>query len=175
MDYNMILAELRQATPFELYRLQAAIAQFLDDPERLAVIKQKLAPGMSITYFNEQENRLVPATLLEVRKTRAVIEESETGERWTIPLVTINLDGVSTDVAPASPRQGLDRVSLRIGDAVGFVGRDGKETFGTVVKLNPKRAKVKTATGTWTVPYRMLFPIIEGDVAQQDLIGIQPR
>lgn len=37
---------------------------------------------------------------------------------------------------------------------------DGGELFGTVIKLNPQRAKIHP--GIWGVPYTMLFTIIDG-------------
>ncbi len=75
----------------------------------------------------------------------------------------INLQGVKTDVQPA--RGSVDRASLRVGNTVGFADRDGREVFGTVIKLNPKRAKVTTDATTWAVPYEMIFPVIDGETA----------
>ena len=133
MDFNLILSELQKASTFELFRLRAAIGTLLDDPARLIAIKRELRTGMEITYFDVQENRLVPARLLEVRKTRAVVQDLETGTRWTIPLYIINLDNRDTDITPK--QQGVDRLSLHIGDTVGFTGREGQELFGTIIKL----------------------------------------
>ena len=169
INYNLILAELQKASAFELYRVQAAIRKLLDDPKRLTAIKRQLRPGMEITYLNEQENRLIPARLLEVRKTRAAIQDLESGKRWTIPLYMINLQQADIHIAP---QQGnVDRLSLRIGDTVGFEGRDGQELFGEVIKLNPKRAKIKTAQGIWNVPYSMLFTVIDGEQTHSRLIA----
>ncbi len=161
MNYDLVLSELQQASSFELFRLQAAISTLLDDPDRLKIIKQQLRPGMDINYFHEQENRLRPAKLLEVRKTRATIQDGATGKRWSIPLYQINLEDADTNLTPQ--RQGVDRLSLRIDDRVGFRGKDNEEQFGTVKKLNPKRAKIKVGDTLWSVPYAMLFSIIDGE------------
>ncbi len=161
MNYNLLLSELEQASTFELFRLQAAISTLLDDPNRIAAIKRKLHPGMEISYFHEQENRLVTARLLEVRKTRAAIQESRSGKRWTIPLYMINLEQSNIDLTPQ--KQGVERLSLRIDDRVGFRGKNNEEHFGTVIKLNPKRAKIQVGTTIWSVPYSMLFSIIDGE------------
>ncbi|MCU7918628.1 MAG: hypothetical protein KZQ95_09750 [Candidatus Thiodiazotropha sp. (ex Epidulcina cf. delphinae)] len=168
MDYNLILSELQQASMFDLFRLQAAIGKLLDDPARLIVIKRALRPGMEITYFHEQGNRLVPARVLQIRKTRAAVQDLETGKRWTIPLYMINLENQDTDITPN--QQGVDRLSLRIGDTVGFAGREGQELFGAIIKLNPKRAKIQTEKGIWAVPYSMLFPVIDGEHGNDLLI-----
>ncbi len=172
MDYNLILSELQKASTFDLYRLQAAITRLLDDPERVIAIKRQLRPDMEITYFHQEENRLIPARVLELRKTRAVIQDLQSERRWTIPLYMINLQGADTDIAPR--RNGLDRLSLRIGDTVGFTGRDGEELFGTLIKLNPKRAKIQTTKGVWAVPYAMLFTVIDGEQAGKQLIPVKP-
>ena len=161
MNYNLVLSELQQASPFELFRLQAAISTLLDEPSRLEAIKRQLQPGMKVSYFHTQENRLIPATLLEVRKSRASIQDCNTGKRWDIPLYQINLEESDTDLS--SQRQGVDRLSLRIDDRVGFKGKNSEELFGTVIKLNPKRAKIKVDNTVWSVPYSMLFSIIDGE------------
>jgi len=161
VNYDLVLSELQQASSFELFRLQAAISTLLDDPDRLKAIKQQLRPGMDISYFHEQENRLKPAKLLEVRKTRAAIQDYTTNKRWSIPLYQINLENAETNLTPQ--REGVDRLSLRIDDRVGFRGKDNEEQFGTVIKLNPKRAKIKVGDTLWSVPYAMLFSIIDGE------------
>ncbi len=161
MNYDLVLSELQQASNFELFRLQAAINTLLDDPDRLNTIKQRQRPGMDISYFHEQENRLRSAKLLEVRKTRAAIQDTATNKHWSIPLYQINLENSDTHLTPK--RQGLDRLSLCIDDRVGFRGKDNEEQFGTVIKLNPKRAKIQVGDTLWSVPYAMLFSIIDGE------------
>lgn len=168
MNYEMIVSELQKASAFDLYRLQSAIGHLLDDPAHVNVIKRCLKPGMATTYFEPQENRLIPAQLLEIRRTRVAIQELYTGKRWTVPLHTINIEGTDTDIAPKKTH--VDRLSLKIGDQVGFIGKDGGELFGTVTKLNPKRAKIQTDQGTWVVPYSMLFTVIDGQQAQSRFI-----
>ncbi|MCU7906057.1 MAG: hypothetical protein KZQ76_09470 [Candidatus Thiodiazotropha sp. (ex Epidulcina cf. delphinae)] len=122
---------------------------------------------MEITYFHEQGNRLVPARMLQIRKTRAAVQDLETGKRWTIPLYMINLETPN--------QQGVDRLSLRIGDTVGFAGREGQELFGTIIKLNPKRAKIQTEKGIWAVPYSMLFTVIDGEHGNDPLIPVDRK
>ncbi|MEE8286001.1 MAG: hypothetical protein V3R72_04850, partial [Gammaproteobacteria bacterium] len=119
-----------------------------------------------------EDNRLIPARLLEVRKTRAVVQDLQSERRWTIPLFMINLQGADTDIAPRS--DSVDRLSLRIGDTVGLTARDGEELFGTVMKLNPKRAKIQTTKGVWAMPYAMLFTVLDGEQAGNQLIPAKP-
>ena len=42
--------------------------------------------------------------------------------------------------------------------------------FGAVIKLNPKRAKIRTSQGIWAVPYSMLFTIIDGEQARDQFV-----
>jgi len=172
MNYDLVLSELRQASPFDLFRLQAAIGKLLDDPGRLTAIKHRLRPGMELTYFSTQENRLIPARLLEIRKTRVAVQDLESGKRWTIPLYMINLENVDADLTPQ--RNKADRLTLRINDRVGFKGRDGREIFGHVIKLNPKRARIKAGDTIWNVPYSLLFTVIDGEQGEDLLIPAGP-
>ena len=168
MDYELIVSALQKASAFDLYRLQSAIGHLLDDPLRLNAIKRQLRTGMEITYFEPQENRLIPAQVLEIRRTRVAIQELPTGKRWTVPLYMINIEGTDTDIKPK--KNHIDRLSLKIGDQVGFTGKDGSELFGAVIKLNPKRAKIQTRQGIWAVPYSMLFTIIDGEQARDQFV-----
>jgi hypothetical protein len=168
MDYELIVSALQKASAFDLYRLQSAIGHLLDDPLRLNAVKCKFRPGMEITYFEPQENRLIPARVLEIRRTRVAIQELQTGKRWTVPLYMINIEGTDTDITPKKDH--ADRLSLKIGDRVGFTGKDGRELFGAVIKLNPKRARIHTGQGIWAVPYSMLFTIIDGEQARDQFI-----
>lgn len=168
MDYELIVSALQKASAFDLYRLQSAIGHLLDDPLRLNAIKRQLRPGMEITYFEPQENRLIPAQVLEIRRTRVAIQELPTGKRWTVPLYMINIEGADTDIMPK--KNHVDRLSLKIGDQVGFTGKDGSELFGAVIKLNPKRAKIHTSQGIWAVPYSMLFTIIAGEHTRDQFV-----
>lgn len=168
MDYDLIVSELQKASAFDLYRLHAAIGHLLDDPVRQAAAKRHLRSGMEITYFNAQENRLIPAHVLEIHRTRVAIQELQTGKRWTVPLYMINIEGADTDIAPK--KNLVDRLSLKIGDQVGFTAKDGSELFGAVIKLNPKRAKIQTEHGIWAVPYSMLFTVIDGEQARDQFV-----
>ena len=58
---------------------------------------------------------------------------------------------------------------------MGFIGRDGEDLFGTLTRLNPKRAKIQTAKGEWAVPYAMLFTVIDSEQAGHQLLpGTHP-
>ncbi len=124
-------------------------------------------PGQELRWFNHEENRLVEARLLEINRTRAVVQNSVDGKRWTIPFYLINLDGQAVDIAPGA-RRALDRNRLKVGDRVAFKDRQGQERFGQVLKLNPKSVAVQVGETRWRVAYSLLAPVIDGDLGTDD-------
>lgn len=163
MDYSQLIHELRQASLFDLYRLRVAIDNLLDQPERLRQIAARLHPGMTITYFNGSQNRLVEATVEAIQRTNIHIRDNADGKRWRLPLYMVNLEGINPDIHAARDQQGLDKNRLKVGETVGYRSRQNQEVYGTVLQLNPKTATVLTSTGErWRVPYALLFKVMEG-------------
>lgn len=161
MNYTEILDALGKASLFQLYRLNAAIGHQLDDPKRIAAVKQSLRVGQTVRWFDHVENRLQEAKLLRINRTRAEIENLGDGKRWSILFHQIDLEG--EDVTIATPkRQAVDRNRLSVGDRVAFKDRDGHERFGQVVKLNTKTASAQVGTLRWRVSYGLLAPVIDG-------------
>jgi hypothetical protein len=165
MNFTAILDALGQASLFELYRLNVAIGNQLDDPKRIAAVKQALRVGQTLRWFNSTENRLVEAKLLRMNRTRAEVRNVADGKPWTIPFYLIDLEGQDVAIATRK-RQALDRNSLRVGDRVGFKDRHGQERFGLVVKLNPKSASVQVDGMRWRVGYGLLLPVIDGHLGE---------
>lgn len=162
MNYSQILEALNKASLFELYRLQQAIRRSLEDPARIRQIKNSLRVGQDIEYFEAEENRLIEASIVALRRTKVLVKNRHDGALWNIPFYFINLD--RADVAISNPTGKLDRNSLKIGDKVAFKDRKGNEQFGEVIKLNSKTAGVLVGTTRWKVGYGLLSPIIEGEV-----------
>jgi hypothetical protein len=161
MNYCKILEELNNASLFELYRLEQAIRRSLEDPVRIRKIKDSLKVGQHIEYFDAEENRLVEARIVELKRTRALVKNRHDGALWDIPFYHINL--THTDVRIFGSTGKLDRNSLKVGDKVAFKDKKGNELFGEVIKLNPKTASVSVGTTRWKVGYRLLSSIIEGE------------
>ena len=160
MNYSEILRELNKASLFELYRLEQAIRRSLEDPVRIRKIKDSLKVGQDIEYFDAEENRLIEATIIELKRTRALVKNRHDGELWNIPFYHINLDHADVSISGSTGK--LDRNSLKVGDKVAFKDRKGNELFGEVIKLNPKTAGVLVGKTRWKVSYRLLSSIIEG-------------
>jgi len=165
MNYSQILEALNNASLFELYRLEQAIRRSLEDPARIRQIKDSLRVGQDIEYFETEENRLIEASIVELKRTRALVKNRHDGKLWNIPFYFINLD--HADVAISNPTRKLDRNSLKIGDRVAFKDRKGNELFGEVIKLNPKTAGVLVGTTRWKVGYGLLSAIIEGELGRE--------
>jgi hypothetical protein len=161
MNYAEILAALDEASLFQLYRLNAAIGNQLDDPKRVRAVKQALRVGQTVRWFDSVDNRLQEAKLLRINRTRAEIQNLGDGKRWSIPFCQIDLDGADVTIA-TQKRQTIDRCRLSVGDRVAFKDRDGLERFGEVVKLNNKTASVQVGTLRWRVSYGLLAPVIDG-------------
>ena len=167
LDYSALLQTLNDATLFDLWRLRAAISRSLEDPARLAAIRRQLHVGMVVRYFEASENRDLSAEILKIKRSRALVRNLHDGGRWDLPFYMLNLQGVDTSIRTASKAQQVDRAQLRVGDKVGYFDRDHQERYGEVIRLNPKKAKVRLTTGeVWHVPYSMLFYVLEGQTRQ---------
>ena len=165
MNYSQILNELNSASLFELFRIEQAIRRNLENPLKIQSIKDSLKVGQDIEYFVAEENRLVEARIIELKRTRALVENRHDGKLWNIPFYHINLD--RADIAIRSSTGKLDRNSLKVGDKVAFKDRKGNERFGEVIKLNQKTAGVLVGTTRWKVGYRLLSSIIEGELGSE--------
>ena len=161
MNYSEIMEELNNASLFELYRLQQAIQRSLEDPVRIRKIKDSLKVGQDIEYFDAEQNRLIEATIIELKRTRALVKNRHDGKLWDIPFYHINVDHADVSISGSTGK--LDRNSLKVGDKVAFKDRKGNELFGEVIKLNQKTAGVLVGTTRWKVSYRLLSSIIEGE------------
>ncbi|MBF0620942.1 MAG: hypothetical protein HQL54_03360 [Magnetococcales bacterium] len=171
MNYSQLLQELQKASLFDLYRLQAGIESMLDQPDRINAIKRRLRLGMRITYFNDQENRLIPAIVEEIHRTQLHVQNTEDGERWIIKFYKVNLDGVDTDIH--SQPGNVDRNQLKVGEMVGFHDRQQRERYGEIVRLNQKTVTLHTNHGEkWRVAYSLLFKVMEGESRGAGELGL---
>lgn len=165
MDYTLIIEQLRSASLFDLFRLRAALTVQLEDPQRIEQVRARLRPGMKIAYFDATQNRLIDACVIELHRTRLLVENRHDQQRWSIPFGAVNVDGVETDMRAAAAEQpALSRSRLKVGDAVGFRDRQNQDKYGRVVALNPKTAMILTGDQQrWRVAYQFLFPVIDSD------------
>jgi hypothetical protein len=163
MNISEILNELNKASLFELYRLNQAIRRQLEEPKRINIIKDQLKVGQVISYFNTDENRLVEAVIMELKRTKVLVKNKHDGWLWNIPFYYINIDNLDTDINSVTKRR-VDRNILKVGDKVCFKDKKGFELFGEVIKLNQKTAGILVGKIKWRVAYSLLSPIIDGEL-----------
>jgi hypothetical protein len=160
-----ILDSLRQAPSAELYRLYLAIGKMLDDPRRILEIRQRLHLGMAVTYIGDDPlGPPAQGTIVELRQTQAVVQDSATRRRWDVLYAAIIPDTASGPdlVEPASPPR-TQREAFFIGDTVGFTDKHLSERVGIIVRLNAKTASiaVNDNEGHWRVSYALLRKIVD--------------
>jgi hypothetical protein len=173
-DVNSIFKQLESLSLFELNRLRSAISIALEDPDKNQSIKNHLKVGMKITYFSSNKNSLIEATVVDIRKTRASVVNTDDGVKWNISFYLINLQGIDVNIVPKRSFGGLDRNSLKVGDHVGWHSKLGYELYGVIEKLNPKKALIHLGDGQqWTVSYPLLFLVMDGVSIQSRSLCIE--
>lgn len=177
MDYSKILASLKAASLFDLYRLDVAINNELENPSRIMRVKQKLRLGMKVSFFCDHENRLILVTLLELKQKNVVVRDEIAQKCYRLPYYMLNIDQANTTITPSQPTQ-LTMNHLNIGEHVGF-NKDGMEFTGIIKRLNQKTVTLDTEDGrTWRVAYTYLFRVTDGDFHEKDrmrIIDIKPE
>lgn len=164
MNYSKIIDELNKASSFDLYRLSIAIGHQLENPQRFSEIKKSLTLGQKISYFHEKHNKLIEAYVTKIMRTRLLVQNIHDQHEWEIPLYSVNLDEVNTDIINPSNER-LEKSQLRVGDMVGFQDKNNNDVNGKIIRLNPKTATIITNLNVqWRVAYKYLYLIY--DVAQ---------
>jgi hypothetical protein len=170
MDFSAMMDDLEDASLFDLYRLQSAISIELENPERIRKIKRLIKVGDTVRYFLSEENRLVEAEVLEIKRTRVLVRNKHDLKRWNIPFYMTNVDDIPVDIRRQDTAAGMDRHEIRIGDRVGFKDRGNHNRRGEVIRLNPKTVTLLVEPNQkWRVSYALLHPIIDGEKARQQL------
>jgi hypothetical protein len=163
MDYTQILKDLEGATTFDLYRLVSAMQDEMESSARIKKVRSGLRVGQTITWFDSNTHKLVRSEILKLNKLRCLVKNLEDGERWNVLYASINTEDETVDIN-MNQEYGVKKSELRVGDTVTYISRDNIQVFGTVVKLNPKTAGIKTVDGQgWRVAYNLLKKVVEMD------------
>lgn len=170
IDFTSLLNELNHASLFELYRLNFAISNEINNPKRIFAIKQQLSLGMQLTYFDSTKNKLVPATLLEIKPKKALILDHEEKTEYIVSYYLLNIDNINTDIHDSSNKESTAN-NLKVGDRVGFKSKRGESIVGIIKRLNEKSVSVVTQSGTkWRVAYHFLYRIYDAELAMDDVL-----
>jgi len=168
MDFTEVLNTLNKATLFDLHRLQSAIYQEMSNPIRIQAIKVHLKPGKKISYFDPDLNCLIDAVVIKAKKTRCLVKHIEDGKVWNIPFYYINLADVDTDIKSSEKQKGIARAVLKVGDRVGFKGKEQEDLYGEVIRLNQKTATIQVGLNSqWRVSYSLLFSVLDGEGTEE--------
>ena len=163
MDYTQILKDLEGATTFDLYRLVSAMQDEMESSERIKKVRSGLRVGQTITWFDNNTHKLVRSEILKLNKLRCLVKNLEDGEQWNVLYASINTEDETVDIN-MNQEYGVKKSELSVGDTVTYISRDNIQVFGTVVKLNPKTAGIKTVDGQgWRVTYSLLKKVVEMD------------
>ena len=171
--FQKLLHYLEEGSLFELYQLQIFIRRMLEDPKRIQAIRAQLKPSQVVHYVDSRTQQEIEATVLDLGKTYVGVRNCQDGKAWKIPyyMFKVQAGSAHSDFSGFARSNKVDRLTLRIGEQVGFVNRQGVTLSGTVIKLNPKSATIKVSTGIkWRVSYHCLFYVISGEVNHDPLI-----
>lgn len=120
--------------------------------------RQKLVLLSRVHAVNGPPERTMDTILHEIAHALAGPDAGH-GPAWKA--VARRLGATASSCEPESGaarrRRANARANFRAGDTVFFVAR-GDMHMGTIVKMNPKRAKVRCGDAVWSVPYTRLNP-----------------
>ncbi len=169
IDFTEVMNMLKNASPYELYRLRAALEIEMENPEKIMKVFQSFAIGNKLTYFNSKKNMLCKAIVLKKKSKHVVVKDLEDNAVWNTPYFAINITGHDSQIY-AHKSEKLTRNHLRIGETVGFM-HNGEQIIGCIAKLNPKTVKLITTEGqSWSVGYEWLFQILDSQADNHFLI-----
>jgi hypothetical protein len=167
IQFNQLIAFLENASLFEIYRISVAIDNELANPVRIRDARDKFKVGDTLEYFNKATNSFIAGVVLSKSIKNVAIQNCTDGAYWKIPYYLLKLD--SRDFNFSSPKQALNKNSLRVGDVVGF-NSDGVDVIGRISRLNQKTVSLVTANNRkWRVSYSLLYPVIDGQTGVHNL------
>lgn len=162
MNFTEVMKLLKNASPYDLYRIKVAIQNEIEKPEYIRVIRECFAVGDTVSYFDSDKNLLVDAVVLEKNPKNAVIKNLHDQQRWNIPYYMINLTGKESDIH-ANHKEKPTKNNFKVGDCVGF-NNDGQQCIGTIIKRNHKTASLITRDNKrWRVGYGLLYKVLDGE------------
>ena len=161
VQYDQLVAFLKQASLFEIYRLSVALQIEMENPLRISALLKKFKEGDVVEYFDASTQTFIAGRVLQKALKNVVVQRLDDGRQWKIPYHMLNID--SREFVFEKKERGLNRNALKVGDFVGF-SREGEEIIGRVERLNQKTVSIITASNhRWRVSYQLLYPIIEGE------------
>lgn len=167
MNYSEILDTIKQASLFDLYRLNIMISYELENPKRIQQVRNTFKEGDIVSYLNTSSNRLEQAKVLQKNPKYVLVENISDHKRWNVRYCALNLKNIDFDLHNTSSKGKLSKGDLRVGEVVGF-NKDGTQIVGIITRLNYKTVTINTKDNhRWRVSYNYLFKIIDADLVNQ--------
>ncbi|MFJ1260330.1 hypothetical protein [Cupriavidus sp. CuC1] len=129
-------------------------------------VRRRLHLGMRVNYVGDDPmGPLQHGSVIELRHTQAVIEDTSTRRRWAVlyAAVVLDRDGAPVQPEPERTPQRAKRDEFSIGDTVVFTDKYLHERIGTIVRLNQKTASIacNDTEGHWRMSYALLRRIVD--------------
>ncbi len=167
MNFLEIMDTIKQASLFDLYRLNMMISYELENPERIQQVRNTLKEGDVVSYLDTSSNRLEQAKVLQKNPKYVLVENISDHKKWNIRYCSLNLKNIDLDLYNTSSKGKLSKNDLRVGEVVGF-NKDDTQIVGIIIRLNYKTATIITKDNRrWRVSYSYLFKIIDADLVNQ--------
>ena len=83
MDFNKLIETAENASAFELWRMYCAFSRMMEDPKKIMAARSQLRPGMDISYFERRDNCLIDAVVIELGRTRVLVQNKNDGKPIT--------------------------------------------------------------------------------------------
>ncbi len=163
VEYDQLVAFLKQASVFEIYRMSAAIQNELENPQRLLKVNHKIKEGDLVEYYDAKTNTYIKAIIIQKALKNVIVQHIDNGRRWQIPLYWLKID--SREFVFERAARGLNKNEVKVGEIVGFYHQKyGEDITGRVERLNQKTASLITSEAKrWRVPYQLLYTVIDGE------------
>ena len=159
VQYDPLVAFLKQASLFEIYRLSVAIGHELENPLRVSEVIKKFKEGDIVDYFEAKTQTFVSARVLQKTLKNVIVQRLDDGRQWKIPYHMLNID--SRAFAFENKPQGLNKQAVKVGDFVGF-SHDSGEIIGCIKRINQKTVTLVTVSNQrWRVAYEVLYTVID--------------
>lgn len=162
MNFTEVMQLLKNASPYDLFRIKVAINNEIEKPEHIKSIRQRFAIGDQIAYFDEQCNSVVSAIVMDKMVKNVRVRNLIDHKIWILPYYMMNIEKKDSDIH-INHKEKPTKNNFSIGDYVGF-HHDGQQSVGTIMKLNHKTASLITSDNKrWRVGYSILFKILDGE------------
>lgn len=162
MDFTEVMQLLKNASPYDLYRIKVAIQNEIEKPEYIRTMRECFAIGDKVSYFDSNKNALIHAIVLEKNSKNVVLKNLCDQQVWNMPYYMINLTGKTSDIH-INHKEKPTKNNFKVGDCVGF-NNDGQQRIGTIIKLNHKTASlIARDNKRWRVGYGLLYKILDGE------------